>query len=95
MLAVVERTQIYLTPEQQRELERRVAGSGRTKSDLIREALDAYLGGAEPNEGWRRRWVAAVDAAYGAAPYLPATYVEDGRRLEVDRQEELERRWRT
>jgi len=39
----VERTQIYLTSEQQRALEARVIATGRTKSDMIRQALDAYL----------------------------------------------------
>ena len=94
MVDVVERTQIYLTQEQQRELERRVAGSGRTKSDLIREAIDAYLGTTESNEEWRRKWIAAVDAVYVIAPYLPADYVERLRENDVRRQEELERRWR-
>lgn len=94
MVDVVERTQIYLTAEQQRALERRVASSGRTKSDLIREALDGYLGTQESNEEWRRKWIAAVDAIYGIAPYLPADYVEQLRKNDARRQEELERRWR-
>jgi len=41
-----------------------------------------------------RRWREAVDAAYGRAPYLSETYVEDLRALDVERQAELERRWR-
>jgi hypothetical protein len=94
MFAVVERTQIYLTSEQQRALERRMAGSGRTKSDLIREAIDAYLGTEESNEEWRRKWIAAVDAAYGIAPYLPEDYVERLRAVDAARGEELEKRWR-
>jgi len=94
MFGVVERTQIYLTEEQQLELARRVTASGRTKSDLIREALDAYLETEESDEEWRRRWIAAVDAAYGAAPYLSATYVANLRAVDAERQEELERRWR-
>lgn len=94
MLALVERTQIYLTERQQRELERRVINSGRTKSDLIREALDAYLGTERTEEEWRHRWQAAVDGAYGIAPYLPADYIETLREVDAKRQEELERRWR-
>ena len=94
MFGVVERTQIYLTEEQQLELARRVTASGRTKSDLIREALDAYLETEESDEEWRKQWLEAIDAIYGIAPYLPETYVEDLRALDVRRQEELERRWR-
>jgi Arc/MetJ-type ribon-helix-helix transcriptional regulator len=94
MFGVVERTQIYLTEEQQHELARRVAASGRTKSDLIREALDAYLETEVSNEQWRRTWLEAIDAAFGAAPYLSATYVEDLRTVDAERQDELERRWR-
>ena len=94
MVDVVERTQIYLTQEQQRELERRVAGSGRTKSELIREAIDAYLETPQSNEEWRKEWLAALDAAFGIAPYLPEDYVEQLRATDAKRQEELERRWR-
>ena len=94
MLGVVERTQIYLTEQQQRELARRVVATGRTKSDLIREALDKYLETEESNEEWRKQWLEAIDEIAGIAPYLPETYVEDLRALDVKRQEELERRWR-
>jgi len=96
MVAVVERTQIYLTEQQQRELERRVIASGRTKSDLIREALDRFLGTEESHEEWQRRWIAAVDAVAGIAPYLPdgATYSEELRQVDLRRQEELEQRRR-
>ena len=44
---------------------------------------------------WRARWLEAIDRVAGIAPYLPATYVEDLRALDVKRQEELERRWRS
>ena len=94
MVAIVERTQIYLTEQQQRELERRVISSGRTKSDLIREALDAFLETEESSEDWRRRWREAVDAVAGIAPYLPDTYVQELRHADLRRQAELERRWR-
>ena len=46
------RTQIYLTEEQQRALERLAAATGRRKSDLIREALDGYLADHQP-KGWK------------------------------------------
>jgi hypothetical protein len=45
------RTQIYLTQEQQRRLERLAAATGRRKSELIREALDDYLARRKPG-GW-------------------------------------------
>jgi len=38
------RTQVYLTVEEKNELSRVSAETGRTQSDLIREALDRYLG---------------------------------------------------
>lgn len=39
----MERTQIYLTSAQSRELDRRAARIGTTRSHLIREAVNAYL----------------------------------------------------
>lgn len=94
MVAVVERTQIYLTEQQQLELARRVIATGRTKSDLIREALDTYLQTEESNEEWRKKWGDAIDGIAGIAPYLPETYVEDLRAIDAKRQADLERRWR-
>ena len=40
----MERTQIYLSEGQTRELDRRARQRGTTRSHLIREALDQYLG---------------------------------------------------
>jgi Arc/MetJ-type ribon-helix-helix transcriptional regulator len=40
----MERTQIYLTEAQTRELDRRARSRGTTRSHLIREALEQYLG---------------------------------------------------
>lgn len=96
MLASVERTQIYLTEEQQRALEARVRATGRTKSDLIREALDAYLDVGETHEELMQRWRDAVQAVAGIAPYLPdgVTYVQQIRAHESERRDELERRRR-
>ena len=54
------RTQIYLTREQQRGLERLVAGTGRRKSDLIREALDGYLADHQAKD-----WKDALEAVRG------------------------------
>ena len=94
MVAIVERTQIYLTEQQQRELERRVISSGRTKSDLIREALDAYLGVELTSQEWRRRWTGAVDAIGGIAPYLSTDDVQELRDADTQRMEQLQHRWR-
>lgn len=38
------RTQIYLSPAQQKALRALAAGTGRTQSDLIREAIDRFVG---------------------------------------------------
>ncbi len=38
------RTQIYLTEKERDELARLARDSGRTQSDLIREAIDSFLG---------------------------------------------------
>jgi hypothetical protein len=44
MLPCVERTQIYLTAAQTRELDRRARAQGTTRSHLIRDAVQQYLG---------------------------------------------------
>jgi len=60
------RTQIYLSDEEARALEREARASGRTKSRLIRDAIDrVYLGEKDADEvlrsletpagAWRRR----------------------------------------
>jgi predicted transcriptional regulator len=60
------RTQIYLSDEEVEALEREARATGRTKSLLIREAIDrVYLGGRDASEllraleasagAWRRR----------------------------------------
>jgi len=40
----MERTQIYLTTAQTRELDRRARAQGTTRSHLIRDAVEQYLG---------------------------------------------------
>lgn len=64
---IMERTQIYLNAEEARALERLARRTGRTKSQLIREAIDrTYLGSHHDREhviaalrraagSWRRR----------------------------------------
>lgn len=95
MLADVKRTQIYLEERQDRELSRRAAERHTTKSELIREALDAYLGSEDAEAEALRRFREAVDAVAGVAPYLPdgATYVRELREIDARNWEELEKRW--
>lgn len=60
------RTQIYLDDDQDRRLDRRARSEGKTRSALIREALDAYL-----RRGSRRTELrAALDETAGALPGL-------------------------
>ena len=44
MVTAMERTQIYLTEAQTRELDRRARSQGTTRSHLIRDAVQHYLG---------------------------------------------------
>lgn len=91
---IMKRTQIYLDEEQAEQLSRRAAMRGSTASKMIREAIDAYL--AVPDDAAERlaRYRAALDAAFGAAPYLPAgaTYVDELRDADRVRGEELRER---
>jgi predicted DNA-binding protein len=54
------RTQIYLTDEQKRQLERLAARSGKKQSEMIREAIDGYLVKQEPAD-----WRATFEAVRG------------------------------
>lgn len=65
------RTQIYLSDEEEKALEREARATGRTKSRLIRDAIDhVYLGGRDAAEvlralgrsagAWRRRETGAA-----------------------------------
>jgi len=93
---IMRRTQIYLDEAQDERLTRRAASEGLTKSALIRRAVDEYLDADGDVELRLARFLAAVDAAAGAASDLPpgAVYVERLRSLDVRRQEELDRRRR-
>lgn len=93
---IMKRTQIYLDEGQEDELSRRAAAEGLTKSALIRRAVDAYLDDAGDEELRLARFKAAVEVVAGAAPDLPpgALYVERLRELDIQRQEEIERRRR-
>jgi hypothetical protein len=91
---IMRRTQIYLDQQQADELSRRASARGMTASKMIREAIDQYL--AEPDDGTERlaRYRAALDGAFGVAPYLPsgAEYVDELRDADRARERELTER---
>jgi len=95
-LYIMRRTQIYLDEEQSRKLAERAKATGKTKSHLIREAIDAHLNEPEDEQAQLERFRAAVKATFGIAPYLPRgdKYVDELRAASVRRWEELEKRWR-
>ena len=92
---IVRRTQIYLDEEQERRLSEHALATGRTKSDLIREAIDRFLDTPLTEEERLARFRAAADAAFGIAPYLEdgAAYVRKLRDLDRRRAERLEEQW--
>jgi hypothetical protein len=91
---IVKRTQIYLEARQADELSRRAAARGTTASKVIREAIDRYL--VEPERDAERlaRYRAALEAAFGVAPYLAdgAEYTSALRTADRARERELEER---
>ena len=80
---IVDRTQIYLTPEESAALERASIATGKTKSQLIREAIDEKYG-AEPS---LEEFMSALNAAAGiwANPEgeTAVKAIEAGRRAEA------------
>lgn len=90
----MKRTQIYLDEQQDRELSRLARASGATKSELIRRAIEDLLRPQDDAARRLRRFRRAVDAAAGRAPDLPEgrVYVDDLRRVDAERQRELEAR---
>ena len=56
------RTQVYLTAEQRRKIDERIARGGQSLAWIIREALDQYLAGPAPDRD------AALAATFGALP---------------------------
>lgn len=60
---IVQRTQIYLTEDEARTLDRLAKERGQTRSHLVREAIrQTYLGGRLSDEEFE----AALDGAFGA-----------------------------
>lgn len=93
---IVRRTQIYLEEAQHERLGKRARAAGTTRSDLIREAVNAYLEGDDDERARLQAFRAAVQAASGAAPRLPkgSRYVDDIRRADLERERDLVRRRR-
>lgn len=91
---IVRRTQIYLEDAQHERLSRRARAAGTSTSDLIREAVDAYLAGRKGEEAQLAAFRVAVRAAAGTARRLPngRRYVEEVRRADAERAQALERR---
>lgn len=91
---IVKRTQIYLEESQDERLARRARAAGTTKSDLIREAVDAYLAGSEDEGTPLLAYRAAVRTAAGSVRRLPSgsRYVQGLRESDARRDQELERR---
>lgn len=67
------RTQIYLTEEQRQRIDRVTASEGIPMAEVIRRALDEYLG----DEGDA---AAALSSTFGVAPDASAPSREDWRR---------------
>lgn len=97
IMYIMRRTQIYLEEGQHRLLGRRARAAGTTRSDLIREAVDAYLEGDDDQRVRLQAFRAAVRAASGSVPQLRkgSRYVDDVRRADLERELDLERRRRT
>ena len=87
----MDRTQIYLTPEESAALERESIRTGKTKSQLIREAIDAKYGARPTFE----EFMAILDAATGAWKEEPgedrSAYLQDLREADLAKQRYLER----
>ena len=67
------RTQIYLTEEQRQRIDRVTASEGIPMAEVIRRALDEYLGDETDAE-------AALSSTFGAAPDASAPSRKDWRR---------------
>jgi predicted DNA-binding protein len=88
---IVDRTQIYLTPEESAALERASIETGKTKSQLIREAIDAAYRPSPSLE----EFIVGVNAAFGAWKEEPgedrSAYLKASRRASLARQRYLAR----
>lgn len=88
------RTQIYLDDEQTARLDERAAAEGTSRSMLIRRAVDIYLSQEEQDAVvWKEQWRRALEGTAGIASSLEdgADYVEDVRRPDAERLDDLAR----
>lgn len=81
MLWCMQRTNIYLTEEQQRALAARARVAGTTKSAVLREILDAGLAESAPVDDELRACFAALAARYDD---LVAGLFDDDPDLRID-----------
>jgi len=90
---IMKRTQIYLDVEQDRQLARRATTTGTTKSTLIREAIESYLSTPDDEAARLADFRAALDAIERSPADLPdgRTYVDELRRADREREEEIEK----
>jgi hypothetical protein len=67
------RTQVYLTEDQRREIEKLRARDGRTLAEVVRAALDEYLAthGPAAEEARMAKRRAVLDETFGIAPDFP------------------------
>ncbi len=92
----MKRTQIYIAEEHDEKLAARAAETGRTKSDLIREAIDRYMRDPDDQAARLARFRAACESSAGKVPRLPSgvEYAAEIRETDLQRLEALEQRWR-
>jgi hypothetical protein len=92
---IVDRTQIYLTPQESAALERASIETGKTRSQLIREAIDAIYTVRPSLE----EFTATINAVAGGWKEGPgedrSAYLKDLRRADLAKQRYLERLWRS
>lgn len=87
---------MYLTEGQACRLDERAAADGATRSKVIREAVDAYLGRPAADDAERLdRFRAAVRKAAGSAPYLTHDHVDEMRAAGARKLTEFEQRGRS
>jgi hypothetical protein len=80
------RTQVYLTEDQRREIEKLRARDGRTLAEVVRAALDEYLAthGPAAEEARRRETQRVLDETFGSMPDLEVPPREEWDRFDPD-----------
>jgi Ribbon-helix-helix protein, copG family len=80
------RTQVYLTEDQRREIEKLRARDGRTLAEVIRAALDEYLAthGPAAAEARRAKHQRVLDETFGIAPDFPYPNRDEPDRFDRD-----------